>query len=60
MTRHFIIMSSSYSQGQRIALDICGIGAADTSVLYKIIEKIKLKCGEDTSISVHSIETSSE
>lgn len=60
MTRHFIIMSSSYSQGQRIALDICGIGAVDTSVLYKIIEKIKLKCGEDTSISVHSIETSSE
>lgn len=55
MVRHFIILSSSYSQGQRIALDVEVSDKKDVDVFQQKIEKIKGECGEDTSISIHSI-----
>lgn len=59
MVRHYIILSSSYSKGQRIALDIIGIDLSNIDNIYKIIDKIKKICGEDTSLSMHCIEAES-
>ena len=53
--RHLIIMSSSYSRGCRIALDFCQ-GESKTNEFEAAIDKIKQSCGEDVSISSHSIE----
>ena len=60
MVRHFIILSSSYSQGQRIALDMVGLKKNNIDLFYQTVEKIKKECGNDTSISIHCIEASSE
>ena len=53
--RHFIIMSSSYSKGCRIALDFCP-GEDKTAEFERAVSEIKNKCGADVSISTHSIE----
>ena len=55
MVRHFIILSSSYSKGHRIALDLVILDEKDIEIGSQWIEKIKDECGEDTSISIHSI-----
>ena len=57
--RHLIIMSSSYSRGCRIALDFYQ-GESKANDFETAIEKIKRVCGEDVSISSHSIEAESE
>lgn len=57
MTRHFIILSSAYSLGKRIALDYCYKEMSEIKQAQKGIEFIKDKCGDDVPISVHSIET---
>lgn len=59
MVRHYIILSSSYSKGQRIALDIIGIDLGNIDIINQIIDKIKQTCGEDTSLSMHCIEAES-
>lgn len=37
-----------------------GLGNANMGLFYQTVEKIKQECGSDTSISIHSIEASSE
>lgn len=59
MVRHFIIMSSSYSTGTRIALDFCGDKINELSIL-QTIEKIKFECGSDVSLSTHFVNVDSK
>ena len=60
MVRHYIILSSSYSKGRRIALDIIGIELSNIDIINHMIDKIKKSCGEDTSLSLHCIEAESK
>lgn len=56
MTTHYIIMSSSYSKGKRIALHLPDVN------LYKIrhtLAEIKEKCGSDASVTVQIVNTDS-
>lgn len=59
MTRHFIIMSSSYSTGTRIALDFCGDKINESPIL-QTIDKIKFLCGGDVSLSTHFVTANSK
>jgi len=52
MTKHYVVLSSSYSLGTRICIDII-----DEQTLAKSIEKVQKECGEDVSLSMHQIET---
>lgn len=60
MVRHYIILSSSYSKGRRIGLDIIGIELSNIDIINHMIDKIKKSCGEDTSLSLHCIEAESK
>lgn len=55
MVKHFIIMSKSYSDQTRIALDIFKSEEFNEKYITGVIEGIKSACGEDTPISTHSI-----
>lgn len=55
MVKHFIILSSSYSTGKRIALDYIVNDSKDEVILA--VKKIKEICGYDVPISTHSIIT---
>lgn len=59
MITHFIIMSSSYSKGTRIAIDYI-FDEVKSDELRELLEKIVVECGEDVSISTHSIQTDSK
>lgn len=59
MVRHFIIMSSAYSKGARIALDLYGENL-NFSTIEATVNKIKEQCGKDVSLSMHFIDTTSE
>lgn len=59
MTKHYIIMSSSYSDGKRIALDITEETLLNSQEIEKIIGDIKSSCDEDVPLSTHFIETGS-
>lgn len=59
MTKHYIIMSSSYSDGKRIALDITEEALLNSQTIEKIIVDIKSSCDEDVPLSTHFIETES-
>lgn len=60
MTKHYIIMSSSYTDGTRIALDITEVRSLNREVIADIIKEIKLSCGKDVPLSTHLIETTSD
>lgn len=60
MVKHYIIMSSSYTDGTRVALDITDVSQLNSDAIAKIIEEIKQSCGEDVPLSTHLIETESE
>lgn len=60
MITHYIIMSSSYTKGKRIALDYIMDDKAEYSKLKQILPKILEKCGEDVSVSTHFIQTDSK
>ena len=53
-------MSSSYTAGTRIALDITDVRMLNSQTLEKIIREIKSRCGSDIPLSKHLIETDSE
>lgn len=58
MYKHFIVISSSYSDGKRIAFH----QAMDDNSSFEpsdIIKNIQSECGEDVSIAVHFLETES-
>lgn len=61
MAKHYIIMSSSYTDGTRIALDITETTRLlNSEAIEKIIQEIKQSCGKDVPLSTHLIETNSE
>lgn len=59
MITHYIIMSSSYSKGKRIALSNL-VKEKDYLELKEILKDITEKCGKDVSISTHFVQTDSE
>ena len=60
MITHYIIMSSSYTQGKRISLDYLLDEKVDYTKLKNIISTITDKCGKDVSISTHFVQTDSK
>lgn len=60
MIKHYIIMSSSYTDGTRVALDITEVSLLNSTVIEKIIQDIKQNCGKDVPLSTHLIETESD
>lgn len=59
MVKHYIIMSSSYTDGTRVALDITEGSLLNSIEIKKIIQEIKALCGPDVPLSTHLIETDS-
>jgi uncharacterized phage-associated protein len=59
MIKHYVIMSSSYSDGCRIALDLTG-DDINQKIITKMMEQIKGECGGDVSLSSHCFEADSE
>lgn len=60
MAKHYIIMSSSYTDGTRVALDITEASLLNSEAIAEIIKDIKLSCGKDVPLSTHLIETASD
>lgn len=60
MITHYIIMSSSYSKGKRIALDYIIDEKSEYLELKGVLKKIIDECGKDVSISTHFIQTDSK
>lgn len=60
MVKHYIIMSSSYTDGTRVALDITEGSLLNSKAIAKIIQDIKQSCGKDVPLSTHLIETESD
>lgn len=59
MYRHYIILSSSYSQGMRIGIHYLLDDEIDPKWIMEDIDKIREVCGDTVSISTHFIETKS-
>lgn len=59
MIKHFMILSSSYSAGKRIAMHYVIDGQMNPEMLIGEVKKIKELCGETVSISTHYVETES-
>ena len=60
MVRHFIILSDSYSEHTRIALDILEKTQEDVDSIKGIVLKIKKACQDEAPFSTHSICADSE
>ena len=60
MAKHYIIMSSSYTDGTRVALDITEEGLLNREAIADIIKDIKQICGKDVPLSTHLIEIPSD
>lgn len=58
--KHFIILSSSYSEGTRIAMDFVIESPDVKSEINDVVKRITEKCGNDVSLSTHFLETSSK
>ena len=48
-------MSSSYTKGTRIAMDITEESSLNPEYIAKLIQQIKKECGSDVALSTHSI-----
>mgnify|MGYP002307362293 CR=1 FL=1 len=59
MIKHYIIMSSSYTDGSRVALDITEDRFLNSKAIAEMIEEIRKNCGKDVPLSTHFIETES-
>lgn len=59
MCDHYIIMSSSYTDGVRVALDVTDSDLICEEHIYGLIAEIKKQCGEDIPLSSHLIQTES-
>lgn len=57
MVQHYIVLSSSYSLGKRIALHLT---SAKPDSIKKVLNRIQKECGKEVSISTHSIITDSD
>jgi len=59
MIKHYIIMSSAYSIGKRIAIDFC-YEEDGMDKIKKVVNKIIKECGMDIPLSTHFIQTNSK
>ena len=59
MIKHFIVMASAYSRGERIALDYFDDDVLQMDVIQKDIDFIFEQYGPDAPISTHFIQTES-
>lgn len=59
MIKHYIIMSSSYTDGTRVALDITEESLLNSEAIAAMLKEIKRICGKDVPLSTHLIETES-
>ena len=59
MIKHYIIMSSSYTDGSRVALDITEDCFLNSIEIAEMIEEIRKNCGKDVPLSTHFIEAES-
>lgn len=59
MAKHYIIMSSSYTDGTRIAFDITEERKLNAEAIKHVLSQIQTICGEDVPLSVHFVETPS-
>lgn len=57
MYRHYIVLSSSYKQGMRIALDFPIKDGARTDDVMRGIDSIQKCCGAGTFLSIHTVIT---
>lgn len=57
MTKHYIIMSSSYTDGKRIALDITEKSRLNADSIKGIFKEIQKSCDDDVPLSTHYILT---
>lgn len=60
MVVHYIIMSSSYTDGTRIAMDITDKNLLNKNSLLEVIRCIRNYCGQDVPLSTHLIQTESK
>lgn len=60
MAKHYIIMSSSYADGTRIALNITKPSLLNREAIAEMIDAIQQSCGKDVPLSTHLIETGSD
>lgn len=60
MVRHFIIMSSSYTEGVRVALDITQASLLNSETINAMLQEIRSRCGDDVPLSTHFLETQSD
>lgn len=56
MVRHYILMSSSYSEGKRIALHMEQSEQMTASGIQAILQRIRNDCGQDVPVSLHYVE----
>lgn len=59
MCDHYLIMSSSYTDGVRVALDVTDSDLICEEHISGLIAEIKKQCGEDIPLSSHLIQTES-
>lgn len=57
--KHFIIISSSYADGHRIAMDFTSNDKLDIDTISEVMRNIKKECGQDVPLSTHCISTDS-
>ena len=50
MIKHYIIMSSSYTDGSRVALDITEDCFLNSKAIAEMIEEIRKNCGKDVPL----------
>lgn len=51
MIKHYIIMSSSYTDGSRVALDITEDCFLNSKAIAEMIEEIRKNCGKDVPLN---------
>lgn len=54
--KHYILMSSDYVGGSRIALDITN---PESAAIKRVLREIRAACGKDVSLSTHILSTDS-
>ena len=55
MIKHYIIMSSSYTDGSRVALDITEDCFLNSKAIAEMIEEIRKNCGKSKQNPLHGI-----
>ena len=59
MVKHYILLSSSYEDGARIAIDITDPQKISEERVAEVLEKVNEVCGRKVPLSTHSLQTES-